>query len=94
MQKNRKTGLPNAVKMRHDNHYVELITARAYGPRIRMISVDKIAFLNQLILSCQEAVFTLEHLFNTGDSKKVEELKKTILDLDITIKKIITDLKR
>lgn len=28
--------------MRHDNHYVELITARAYGPRIRMISVDKI----------------------------------------------------
>ena len=42
MQKNRKTGLPDAVKMRHDNHYVELITARAYGPRIRMISLDKI----------------------------------------------------
>ncbi len=42
MQKNRKTGLPDDVKMRHDNHYVELITARAYGPRIRMISVDKI----------------------------------------------------
>jgi len=59
-----------------------------------MISTDKIAFLNQLILSCQETVFALEHSFNSGDSKKVEELKKTILDLDSTIKKILGELKK
>lgn len=42
MQKIKKTGLPNSFGMRHDNHFVELITSRATGPQIRMISVDKI----------------------------------------------------
>ena len=42
MQKARKSGLPDDLKMRHDNHYVELISSRDYSPRIRMISVDKI----------------------------------------------------
>ena len=42
MQKSKKTGLPDSVKMRHDNHFVELITSRPTGPRVRMISVDSI----------------------------------------------------
>ena len=42
MQKARKSGLPDDLKMRHDDHYVELISSRDYSPRIRMISVDKI----------------------------------------------------
>lgn len=42
MQKSRKTGLPDSVKMRHDTHFVELITARPTGPRVRMISIDSI----------------------------------------------------
>jgi len=42
VQKARKSGLPDDLKMRHDNHYVELISSREYSPRIRMISVDKI----------------------------------------------------
>ena len=59
-----------------------------------MISTDKIAFLNQLTISCHEAILSLEHAFNIGDSKKVKELKKNILDIDKTIKKIIKDLKK
>lgn len=42
MQKSKKTGLPGSVKMRHDGHFVDLITTRIEGPRIRMIPVDKI----------------------------------------------------
>jgi ParB family chromosome partitioning protein len=42
VQKSKKTGLPGSVKMRHDGHFVELITTRVEGPRIRMISIDKI----------------------------------------------------
>jgi ParB family chromosome partitioning protein len=42
VQKTRKTGLPDSVKMRHDTHFVELITSRPTGPRVRMISVDMI----------------------------------------------------
>lgn len=42
MQKSKKTGLPDSVKMRHDTHFVELITSRPSGPRIRMISVDSL----------------------------------------------------
>lgn len=42
MQKSRKTGLPDSVKMRHDTHFVELITSRPSGPRVRMISIDMI----------------------------------------------------
>jgi ParB family chromosome partitioning protein len=42
VQKSKKTGLPGTVKMRHDGHFVDLITTRVEGPRIRMISIDKI----------------------------------------------------
>ena len=42
MQKARKTGLPDDITMRHDNHYVDLIEEKLYGPRIRMISINKI----------------------------------------------------
>lgn len=42
MQKAKKTGLPETVDMRHDPHFVDLISARSAGPRIRMISVERI----------------------------------------------------
>lgn len=42
MQKSKKTGLPDSVKMRHDTHFVELITSRPTGPRVRMISIELI----------------------------------------------------
>ncbi len=42
MQKSKKTGLPESVKMRHDTHFVELITSRPSGPRVRMILIDMI----------------------------------------------------
>ncbi len=42
MQKAKKTGLPDDITMRHDNHYVDLIEEKIYGPRIRMVSINKI----------------------------------------------------
>ena len=42
MPKTKRTGLPDALDMRHDNHFVELISSRSRGPLIRMISLDKI----------------------------------------------------
>jgi ParB family chromosome partitioning protein len=42
VQKTKKTGLPDDVSMRHDNHYVDLIEEKLYGPRIRMIAINKI----------------------------------------------------
>jgi ParB family chromosome partitioning protein len=42
VQKARKTGLPDDITMRHDNHYVDLIEDKLYGPRIRVISINKI----------------------------------------------------
>lgn len=42
MQKSKKTGLPSSVGMRHDGHFVDLITTRVEGPRIRMVPIDKI----------------------------------------------------
>ncbi len=42
MQKPKKSGLPTSVAMKHDGHFVDLISARSLGPRIRMIPVDKI----------------------------------------------------
>lgn len=38
----RKSGLPENVIMRHDFHFVELLSSKSPAPRIRMISVDKI----------------------------------------------------
>ena len=42
MQKNKRSGLPEAISMRHDDHFVDLISSRAIGPRIRMIALEKI----------------------------------------------------
>jgi len=42
VQKAKKTGLPDDITMRHDNHYIDLIEEKLYGPRIRMISINKI----------------------------------------------------
>ena len=42
MQKAKKSGLPDSVKMKHDKHYVDLISSRVYSPTIRMLSVDRI----------------------------------------------------
>ncbi|MDD8014434.1 MAG: ParB/RepB/Spo0J family partition protein [Acidobacteriota bacterium] len=42
MQKIKKSGLPDTIGMRHDDHFVDLISMRTYGPRIRMIPLDKI----------------------------------------------------
>jgi len=42
VQKTKKSGLPVSVAMKHDGHFVDLISARSLGPRIRMIPVEKI----------------------------------------------------
>jgi len=42
VQRTKKTGLPDSIKMRHDNHFVELISSRPSGPTLRMISIKKI----------------------------------------------------
>ncbi len=42
MQRTKKSGLPGSVDMRHDGHFVELITSRTVGPRIRMIPTERI----------------------------------------------------
>lgn len=42
MSKTKRTGLPDTVDMRHDTHFVELISSRSRGPLIRMVSLDKI----------------------------------------------------
>ena len=34
--------MPGTIGMRHDGHFVDLIDSRTAGPRIRMISVDRI----------------------------------------------------
>lgn len=42
MQRTRKSGLPHYVGMRHDDHFVDLISSRSVGPRIRMIPLKEI----------------------------------------------------
>ena len=42
MQKTKRSGLPETVGMRHDGHFVDLISSRSLGPRIRMIALDHI----------------------------------------------------
>lgn len=42
MAKTKKSGLPESVSMRHDGHFVDLISARVSGPRIRMVPLDRI----------------------------------------------------
>jgi ParB family transcriptional regulator, chromosome partitioning protein len=42
VQKAKKSGLPVSVAMKHDGHFVDLISSRSLGPRIRMIPLEKI----------------------------------------------------
>lgn len=42
MPKTKKTGLPEALSLKHDDHFVDLISARAKGPSVRMIAINKI----------------------------------------------------
>ena len=42
MPKNKKTGLPENLDMKHDDHFVDLISTRLPGPKIRMIHLTKI----------------------------------------------------
>ena len=42
MPKTKRSGLPASVAMKHDGHFVDLISSRSLGPRIRMIPLDKI----------------------------------------------------
>jgi ParB family transcriptional regulator, chromosome partitioning protein len=42
VQKTKKSGLPETIAMRHDGHFVDLISARTHGPRIRLIGLDHI----------------------------------------------------
>jgi len=42
VQKPKKSGLPETLAMRHDPHFVELLSSRSTGPLIRMISLSKI----------------------------------------------------
>jgi len=42
VQRIKKSGLPGEVIMRHDVHFVDLITSKAAGPTIRMIPLNKI----------------------------------------------------
>ncbi len=44
MQKrNKKTGLPDSIQMRHDDHFVDLISSRSSGKQVRLISMKKIS---------------------------------------------------
>jgi ParB family chromosome partitioning protein len=42
VQKTKRSGLPETVGMRHDGHFVDLISTRSLGPRIRMIPLQHI----------------------------------------------------
>jgi ParB family chromosome partitioning protein len=42
VQKTKRSGLPSTVAMKHDGHFVDLISSRSLGPRIRMIPIEKI----------------------------------------------------
>lgn len=42
MQRTKRSGLPENIAMRHDDHFVDLISSRVSGPRIRMIPLDRI----------------------------------------------------
>jgi len=42
VQKNKKSGLPENIGMKHDDHFVDLISTRSSGPEIRMIDLKKI----------------------------------------------------
>ncbi|HOJ26809.1 MAG TPA: ParB/RepB/Spo0J family partition protein [Candidatus Saccharicenans sp.] len=42
MEKTKKSGLPDSLTMRHDPHFVELISQKSAGPVVRLIPIDLI----------------------------------------------------
>ncbi len=42
MPKTKRSGLPDTIVMRHDDHFIDIISARITGPTIRMIPLDRI----------------------------------------------------
>jgi ParB family transcriptional regulator, chromosome partitioning protein len=40
--KTKRSGLPDTIAMRHDDHFVDLISSRVSGPRIRMVPLSRI----------------------------------------------------
>lgn len=42
MPKIKRSGLPDTITMRHDDHFVDFLSARVSGPRIRMVPLGKI----------------------------------------------------
>jgi len=42
LKTNKRSGLPDTLVMRHDDHFVDLISARITGPTIRMIPLERI----------------------------------------------------
>jgi ParB family chromosome partitioning protein len=42
VQKIKRSGLPDSVVMRHDTHFVELISKRTEAPLVRMIALERI----------------------------------------------------
>ena len=42
MQKTKRSGLPEALGMRHDTHFVDFISKKAAAPLVRLIGLDKI----------------------------------------------------
>jgi ParB family transcriptional regulator, chromosome partitioning protein len=42
-KRNRKTGLPDSIKMRHDDHFVDLISSRANDTNIRYLKVESLS---------------------------------------------------
>ena len=42
LKTNKRSGLPDTIVMRHDDHFVDLISARITGPTIRMIPLERI----------------------------------------------------
>ena len=42
MQKSKRSGLPEALGMRHDTHFVDYISKKAAAPLVRMIALERI----------------------------------------------------
>jgi ParB family chromosome partitioning protein len=42
VQKNKRSGLPETLGMRHDTHFVDFISKKAAAPLVRMIALDRI----------------------------------------------------
>ncbi|MCX8193847.1 MAG: hypothetical protein N3G19_00570 [Candidatus Pacearchaeota archaeon] len=57
-----------------------------------MISVQKIAFLTQLVTSAEQIIFDLEQANQLGNEKKLNELKRELEKLNNEIKAEIKTL--